>query len=236
MKRLAAPAFWPVEKKTKKFVVRLAPGPHSKEESMPLGLVLRDVLKYARTSREAGEILKAGHVRVDGVLRKEKRFPVGVMDVLTVGNEVYRVLPDKKGLYMRKIPKAEAVTKLLKVTDKRTIKKAKTQLNFHDGTNALSDAEISTKDVVVFDTVGRTIKSVIKFDKGSTALITGGRNRGGVGRIEKIIIVKSSKPNYVVVDMGDRKIAIPEDYIFVVGTGEPAIKLNERQTDAGGAG
>ena len=64
LKRHAAPKFWPIERKTKKYSVNPSPGPHSKEKCMPLGVILRDVMKAADNMKEAREILLNGFVKV----------------------------------------------------------------------------------------------------------------------------------------------------------------------------
>ncbi|MFC2143717.1 30S ribosomal protein S4e, partial [Candidatus Aenigmatarchaeota archaeon] len=37
LKRLAAPRFWPIERKNKKYIISPKPGPFAKEDSIPLG-------------------------------------------------------------------------------------------------------------------------------------------------------------------------------------------------------
>ena len=56
LKRLAAPANWQIPRKVHKFVVRPLPGPHAMSESLPLLLIVRDILKYADNAREAKKI------------------------------------------------------------------------------------------------------------------------------------------------------------------------------------
>ena len=103
LKRLPSPKFWPIERKTKKYVIKPKPGPHSLERSLPLGLIIRDILKHAETLKEAKEILNQEIVKIDGVVRKEHNFPVGLMDVLIIGDEHYRILAGKRGLFLKKI-------------------------------------------------------------------------------------------------------------------------------------
>ncbi|MDI6720862.1 MAG: 30S ribosomal protein S4e, partial [Candidatus Aenigmarchaeota archaeon] len=103
LKRLAAPKFWPIERKVKKFIAVPSPGPHPASYSMPLGVLLRDVLKCVRTMKEANLILGKGFVRVDGITRKSKNFPIGLMDVVCIGKDFYRVVPHNRSLRPRKI-------------------------------------------------------------------------------------------------------------------------------------
>jgi len=70
LKRLAAPEFWPIPKKKYTWVFSPSPGPHKKEECIPLAIVVRDILKLAETGKEAKRIIKAGEVIVDGKVRR----------------------------------------------------------------------------------------------------------------------------------------------------------------------
>ena len=52
LKRLNAPKSWDILRKQLKFIVRANPGPHNKKTSVALGVLIRDVLGYAKTSKE----------------------------------------------------------------------------------------------------------------------------------------------------------------------------------------
>ena len=61
---------------------------------------------------------KEGGFKVDNKIRRDKKFPVGIMDVFTVvkTGESYRILYDVKGRFtLVKIKEAESKFKLLKV-------------------------------------------------------------------------------------------------------------------------
>lgn len=224
MKRTTMPSFWPVERKTKKFVVGPMPGPHSKNKCISLGVVLRDVLKLAENMKEAKKILNSSLVKVDGVVRKDRRFPVGLMDVVAVGSEYYRILPGKKGLYLHRMSEDERRIKLSKVINKTCIS-GKYQLNLHDGKNMIAGNDCRTGDVLVIDTDSNEIKQVLNFRKGSVALITGGSNAGSTGKIEEIIVARSSQPNQIVIKSQNERLIVPAGYVYVVGIDKPVISL-----------
>src|SRR3989344_2156643 len=119
LKRLASPKFWPIERKKKRYVVKPKPGPHSLEKSLPLGIIIRDVLHYAEN---------------------------------------------------------------------------------------------------------KNVEKVIKYDKGNLGIIIEGKNVGVIGKIRKIIVTKSPKPNMVTLE-GKEKIAVPKDFVFVIGEDKPVIDL-----------
>lgn len=82
LKRVAAPRTWPITRKTSKWVVKPTPGAHSEERGMPLVVVLRDLLHLADKSKEIKQILHEGQVLVDGRVRKDHRFVVGMFDTV----------------------------------------------------------------------------------------------------------------------------------------------------------
>lgn len=227
LKRFAAPGFWPVEKKTKKFVISPKPGPHAISKCIPAGLIIRDVLGYARNLRETKNVFNKGVVKIDKKTRNEPSFPVGLMDVFTIGNEHYRVLPSKKGLKLVKIEENEASIKLCRIENKRCIV-GKKQLNLHDGRNILVDKDdYKTGDTLVIDLEKNAIKDVIRMKRGSLGMIVSGRNAGKLGKIGEIIITRGPQPNKVVMRIGDESYEISKNYVFVVGHEKPVIKLSD---------
>ena len=229
LKRLPSPKFWPIERKKKMYVVKPKSGPHSLEKSLPLAIILRDILHYAETMKEAKEILLQGNIKVDGIVRKEHNFPTGLMDVLTLGDENYRILAGKRGLYLKKISGTEARIKLLRIRNKTAAKKGKIQVNFHDGSNKLFEAsdklaKSSTGDTFVMNIEKNNVEKVIKYDKGNLGIIVEGKNVGIIGKITKIIRVKSPKPNMVTLEAKE-KIAVPMNFVFIIGEDKPVIDL-----------
>ena len=81
MKRLAAPRVLRLHRKERKLTIRAAPGPHPLELAIPLGLVVRDYLGLCDTYKEARKIVSNGDILVDGVKRKNFKFPCGLMAV-----------------------------------------------------------------------------------------------------------------------------------------------------------
>ncbi len=227
VKRLEVPGFWPIEKKTKKYTVALLPGPHSKSNALTLAIILRELLGYAETLREVKELLNSGTVKIDGTARREAGFPVGLMDIVTVGEEHYRILPGMNGIYMRLLDKKEPAFKLKKIVGKTATKNGIIQIHFHDGTNMIADASYKTGDVVIFDVQSRKIKDVIKQEKGVHIIVTKGHNVGTVGILDEKRIVKSAGPNIAKISAGDRKITLPLNYIFAIGRTEPVISTGE---------
>ncbi|MEM7826672.1 MAG: 30S ribosomal protein S4e [Candidatus Aenigmatarchaeota archaeon] len=223
MKRLASPKFWKIGRRNKKFVITPRPGPHKKEKSIPLGIIIRDYLKCAETLEEAKKVMNK--IRVNGKIRKDYRFPVGLMDIIEAANLYYRIVPSKNYLELKEVN--DGNIKLSKIVNKTYLKGNRVQINLHDGGNFVVKKEedkFKTGDVIAFDLLNKE-KKVLKFDKGSVVLITEGSNVGRIGRVEEIKITKSTKPNIVVLSVENKKIEVPKDYCFVIGEKEPLIEV-----------
>lgn len=105
------------------FAVRPSQGPHKLRESVPLQVVLRDKLHLALNGREANVILhqKEGLVRVDKRVRRDPKYPVGLMDVIDLPKmgAAFRVLYDVKGRFtFVRLPAGENAFKLCRVQRK----------------------------------------------------------------------------------------------------------------------
>ncbi|MEM2874933.1 MAG: 30S ribosomal protein S4e [Candidatus Hadarchaeales archaeon] len=231
MKRYAAPRSLRVERKVHVWTTRPVPGPHTKDGSVPLRSLVRNQLRLGLTAREADFIISGGKVMVDGVQRKDPKFPVGLMDVVQMPSAGlnFRVLINRLGrLVLSGVDPSETKFKLCKVVGKKTICGGKTQLIFHDGRTLTGDlGEIRPMDVVKVELPKPRVLDRIPFQAGSVALITGGANVGMVGKISEIREITGSQPNIVTLSSGDRSFQAPEKYVFVVGTEKPIIKMLE---------
>ena len=200
MKRLAMPRSWPLPRKTSIWVTKAAPGAHTLELCMPVVVVIRDILGYAKSAREVRHILHNNLVSIDGRICKDSRRGVGFMDVLTLGEENYRCIVDQKGiLRYRQISKKEAETKVCRINGKTTIKGGKTQLHLHDGRNILTDdaGEYNTGDSLVLALPSQEIKEHIRFSDGIKCYLTGGAHVGEFAEVSEYIVKRSSMPNEV---------------------------------------
>ncbi len=228
LKRYKAPENWPIHPKEYNWTVKTNPGPHPLNESIPLLIIVRDVLKVADTAREAKIIINKGYMLIDGRVIKDYKFPVGFMDVIEIpkSSKVYRVLPDEKGrLKLHPISPENKEFKLCRIENKTTTKGGKTQLNLHDGRNHLSEDELKPADVIMLKIPEQEIQDHIKFENGTVGLITGGKHIGEIGSIKEITITKSSMPNTVEIEGKGKTFQTLKDYVFVLGKDKPVISL-----------
>lgn len=120
------------------YATRASAGPHKRKECIPLTVLLRNRLRYAISRQESIKIVKdkEGLIKVDGKIRRDPRFPLGIMDVVTIERtgEFFRILYDVKGRYQaHKIDAKEASFKLCSVKRKAMGANKVPYIVTHDG-------------------------------------------------------------------------------------------------------
>ncbi|MGB9728979.1 MAG: 30S ribosomal protein S4e [Thermoprotei archaeon] len=239
LKREAAPFYWPILRKEYTWTIRPLPGPHPLKFSIPLLLIVRDMLKYAETYKEAKKIIKRGFIKIDGKVRRDESFPVGLMDIVELipTGETYRLLPySRYPLTLVKIPDTEKDIKIGKVINKQRIKYGKIQVTLHDGRNILLDPSSTdipnTYDSLVVKLSTNEIVQRIPLIPGSYGLAYAGRS---VSKHGKIIEVRHLMPKYrsiSVLDIGDGKsLSVGIKNLILIGINSPLIKLPGGDSD-----
>ncbi|MEM4247669.1 MAG: 30S ribosomal protein S4e, partial [Candidatus Nanoarchaeia archaeon] len=187
--RLNAPKSWPIARKGIKWVAKPIPGPHSIYYAMPLNIYLRDILGLASITKHIKKILNDGSVKVNGKVRKELNFPVGLFDVLSIAhlNKHYRVIISENGLLkLIEISASDAKLVPAKIISKTTTRNGKLQINCNNGWNFLADKDdYKAGDVLLFDAEKNKPAKHIKLAEGNTAYIIGGKHVGSVAKLEK---------------------------------------------------
>ncbi len=239
LKRFSIPRAWLMSRKREKFAISPSPGPHTRTDCIPLRVILRDLLGYADSAREARSILSQGKVLVDKRPRRDSGFPVGLMDVIEIPDtrDYFRMVAGTKGLELEKIGKTEAFWKICKIRAKTTLKGGIQQLNLHDGRNLLIKKDTyKVGDSIMLSLPEQKILKHYRLEKGSHGFITAGRNIGIWGRIKEIEkrehnLEKSTVTLEVDKSSGDtqqgtnkREIKTLREYIFISEKRERASK------------
>lgn len=241
LRRKPAPRFWPIHRKEFAWIVKPSSGPHSIEHSLPLVVVLRDMLGFAKTRKEAKTIVSQQMVQVDGTIRRDDSFPVGLMDVIFLkdAGKSYRVLPSYKGLILHQIDGEEAKFKLCRIEDKKIGRNGHVQLTLHDGSNILikvadpknpQEDMYDTLDTVKISVPEKQILEHVKMKEKDTAIITGGKNIGKYGKIveiEKAVGKKKRSTLVTIEDAQGNKYQTILDFMFTLGENSPLIALPE---------
>ncbi len=222
-KRVTSPIFWKAGRKNHVWITSVNPGSHSKNQAIPLQVLLRDVLNLVDTGREARAVIKQGKILVDGVVRRDYKFGVGFMDVISVPaiKKNFRVVPYHNGLKLIEIEAKEANTKILKIISKQVISKGKIQITTHDGSNFL-EVKAKVKDSLILKS-GK-VNKVLEMVKGALCLVFRGRQAGRMGKLLKLGDVVQLEGNKEIFE-------VPIDYIMVIGEKTPVVKLYETTND-----
>merc|ERR1711994_23198 len=217
LKRLAAPKSWMLGKLGGVFTVKPSSGPHMQGESLPVGLFLRNRLKYAITMKEVETIMKQRLIKIDGKTRTDPKFPTGFMDVVQI---------DKTGENHR-ITASEAAYKLCRVRAVSTGPKGVPYLHTSDGrTIRYPDPNAKVNDSIQLDLATNKVQDIITFEVGNLCMVTGGANAGRVGTM----ISREKHPgSFDIVHIKDTQghvFATRLNYVFVIGKGnKPFISL-----------
>lgn len=228
LKRLPAPRAWKIERKTAFWTMKPSPGPHSIEASVPVGLVLRDMLRYCDTAREARAILGSRTVLVDGRTVTDPKLGIGVMDVLSLQatKEQFRMLVDRMGrLRLVSIDAEQSQWKLCRIEGKTTQKGGRTQVNLHDGRNLLLPKnEYATGTTLKVGLPKQSVLATFPMEPGATVLLIGGQHVGEIGRVERVERTRNPRANVVHFREG---FSTDVTKVFVIGKATPEIPIPE---------
>ena len=230
-KRLSAPKHWMLSKIGGIFATKPSQGPHKLRESVPLSILLRNKLKLALTGRESKMIVAAkdGNIAIDGKIRKDHKFPVGFMDVVTIlkTKQSYRLLYDCKGKFgLNKISHNEAEFKLCKVKTRAMGAKGIPYIVTHDGrTIRFPNPDIKANDTVRINLRNGEITDFYKFKEGCQVMINGGNN---VGRVGVLVRVEKHDGAYDIIhvkDPNNKEFSTRVSNVFVIGNTRSEISL-----------
>lgn len=218
VKRLSAPSSWRLNRKEHTFTIKPSAGPHKYERARAIATILRDELKEIKTARECKKVMQAGKILINGKIRKDYRFPVGILDILSIADhEFYIMLYDKTGgLRMQKISKEEAVHKVVKIIGKKMLPGKKIQINLFDGRNLMMDKdEFKVGDSIILSADNK-IKKHLKFEKGATIYLIGGKHKGKVGILEEIKPMEGTQADRITFKTKERTIETLRDYVYII--------------------
>jgi len=238
-KRLAVPNSWPVERKTETFTTKAGAGPHG-EAGVPLVIVLRDVLGYVDSKKEARYALNQDAVLVNGDAVSDEARPIGMFDILAFvrREEYYRVFPDEGGrLALTPIDADAAGSRLGKVVGKTQVTGGDFQLTLHDGTTlAVEDGgAYDTDDSLVIDNETKEIVAHFEFEEGALVTAVDGQHAGRIGEITDVQITLGSGDNTVTVETDDGAFETVEQYVVVIDENFVEGDGDEPAADAGSA-
>ncbi len=252
LKRYPAPVAYPIERKTHKFTIRPMPGAHPKDESIPLGIVVREILGHAKRYREVKTIIARKKILIDRRPIRYHQFTVGLMDIIEIPDtgERYRLIPyhGRRKYRLQPITEDETTWKLCQIKNKKIIKGGKLSFGLHDGRTIVINpndenpekisANISSNEIRPMDTVKISIpdQKILEhypFQENNYAIIAKGSNIGIHGTIIHIERRIGKNKSLVVLHTkeGD-EIRTSIENIFVIGRAEPVIRIDAEESVA----
>jgi len=122
--------FWPIPRKGTKY---LAVSSHDKNNSIPLIVVMREVLNLVRTKKELKKAINEKQIKINGKEVMKVNYPIGLFDVISVTSlkKNYKAgLGENKKLVFEEVSDSEASKKVIKIVGKKLGKKGRLQSSF----------------------------------------------------------------------------------------------------------
>jgi len=223
-KAISMPRIVGVSKKNNYWTVKTKAGPHKKETSVPLGIVVRNYSGIVKTMKEAKHILNNNEVKVNGVVRTAHQFPVGLFDVVAIEKQklFYRMLLDtKERLIVKQIDK-ESKDKVSKITNKVMTTKG-IQITTDDG-RTYYGVKANVKDSVKLALPEGKVIEVLEFKSGACVYITKGAHCSEIATIKEIVSATQRRDLLVKLSDGKKEFETTAKNVIVVGKNKPEMQ------------
>jgi len=215
IKKTQMPKSWPIPRKGKgkRFV---AVPSHATSKGISLLFLLRDVLKLAKTRKEARYMTFNEMVKVNNKMRKDENFPVQVFDTINLDKAKmnYRLEIVNKKFNLVEISAKDAETKIVKIVGKKIIGKDKIQMNLDDGQNIITKEKFSVGDSIVLNTKDDKIVKVLPLKEGAKIEVIVGKHAGEKGELvgfEELVRGRNYK-----IKLEDKTVSLPYKTILVI--------------------
>ena len=190
----------PIERKGTKYIARAS---SDLENSVPVIIALRDILKLAKTKKEVKKMIIQKMLKINGREVIDQNESIKLFNLFEADKAYVLKLSQTRKFFFEETK--DSKERLCKIIGKRLVSGNKIQLNLHDGTNLLWDKKANVGDSVYLDLSGK-IKKHISPEKGREVFIISGRYEGQHGKIVNIQDRKISvkfKENSSVLGLGN---------------------------------
>src|SRR3989338_1950224 len=159
LKRQEATTKLQIRRKGTTYIVR----PSSNlNNSVPVVVALRDMLKLAKTTSEVKKMIIQKLLKINGKHVESYRQSIQLFNLLEADKPyILSLLPTGKFIFQ---PTSSSDMRLTKVINKKLNKSNMIQLNLHDGTNILTKNKISIGDTLYLD-LSNKIKKHVPLEK-----------------------------------------------------------------------
>jgi small subunit ribosomal protein S4e len=213
IKKSEMPRTWPVPRKGSTFI---ATPSHATSKGISLLFLLRDVLKIAKTRKEARFMTLNGDVKVNNTVRKNENFPVQVFDVLSLDKAKlnYRLEIVNRKFSLKEISASDAGKKVVKISGKTILGKGLVQINLEDGQNMITKEKFSVSDSVVLDTKANKIAKILPLKEGANIEVISGKHAGEKGKLKGFEELVRGKNIVVKLEKGE--VSLPLKTLLVI--------------------
>ncbi|USN45961.1 MAG: hypothetical protein H6502_02395 [Candidatus Woesearchaeota archaeon] len=228
LKAKNTPRTWSLPRKAEVFVLKPLPGPHTKEFGMPLGVAFKQLLALTSSNRESRFIVQKKGLLVNGTARKDLKFPVGFMDVLsfTSAKEHYRlIITQKNKLAAVKVDEKEATSILARIQSKKRHGKDQFQIGLFGGRTLITKEAYAVGDTLQLEVPSQKVIARFPLAPKHAALIMRGRHAGTVVRITSFDGDDAAVHN--ILDENDAFTTL-KSYLYVLGNDLPAVTVTEK--------
>jgi small subunit ribosomal protein S4e len=179
--RQIASAKLPIPRKGTKYVARAR---SHIQDSVPVVIAVRDMLKLARTAREVKKMIDEKILKINGKPVKDCRDSICLFNIFEA-DKLYCLSLLRTGKFvLKELDKNE--NRICKVIGKTLVREGMIQLNLHDGTNVLTHK----RNIVIGDSVyldqNNKFAGHLPLEKGRQIFITKGKHVGLMGIIESV--------------------------------------------------
>jgi small subunit ribosomal protein S4e len=210
LKRQKTPKNWPIPRKGTPYVVR----PNfNVRNSIPILVVLRDILELAQNRKEVKKAIHSKHILLNNKIVRDEKNPMLLFDILSIipSKKNYRMELSEKGKFQ--IKETDINKKISKIINKSILKGKKTQLNLSDGKNFLSDIKCNVNDSVLINLKDKKIEKCIPLKEKAKIIIIGGKHAGETGIINNI----DSKGKNTESTIDKKKVNVLIKQLMVIG-------------------
>ncbi len=212
LKRQKVPKNWPIKRKGTTYVVR----PNFNiQKSLPILIILRDILKIAQNRKEVKKAIHSKNILVNNKIVKDEKNATLLFDVIKIvpSKKYYKMELSEKGKFIiKEIKEKESNYKISKIIDKKILKGKKTQLNLSDGRNFLSEIRCNINDSVLINIEKGKIEKCLPLKEKVNIIIFAGKHSGEKGIIDKINV----KNKMVVLNINKKIVNVLIKQIMVI--------------------
>jgi len=216
-KAISVPKAVHINRKDNFWSIKTRAGPHTKQTSLALGLIVRDFAKVVLTLKEAKHALQKGEVKVNGIIRKAHQFPVGLFDVVSIEKQkvFLRVIYDTQGRLTVKLADKDLKEKVSRIAKKVMTSKG-IQLTTNDGKTFLG-LKANVGDSVKLKLPEGKVESVLEYKEGAIAYVTKGAHSSEIATIKEIVKGTSRRAELVKLTSGKNEFETVAENVFVIG-------------------